>query len=126
MPDKIFRRSQHVVLENKRVLDAADALTNGDFHLLGRLMYQSHYSLQNDYEVSCKELDFLVQLTENKKYILGSRMMGGGFGGCTINIIEKAQATNFIELAAKNYKNQFGIDVTPYTISIENGASLVK
>ena len=126
MPENISKRCYHVVTENARVLEATDALLKGDFQLLGQLMYGSHYSLQNDYEVSCPELDFLVKQTEKKEYILGSRMMGGGFGGCTINLIEKEKIKPFIELVSKNYRNQFGIDLTPYTVSIGNGATLVN
>ncbi len=125
MPEVIFRRCHHVVTENNRVLAASDALKRGNIKKLGELIYQSHFSLQNDYEVSCSELDFLVQLTIDKDYILGSRMMGGGFGGCTLNIIDKKQVNHFIELASKQYRDQFGIDLTPYSVSIENGAKLI-
>jgi len=126
MSDTVFKRCHHVVTENNRVLQATEALQKGDFTTLGQLVYQSHLSLQNDYAVSCPELDYLVELTLDKEYILGSRMMGGGFGGCTINIIDKKQVANFTELAAELYRRQFGIDLTPYTVSIEDGATLVK
>lgn len=126
MPENILKRCYHVVTENQRVLDATEALVKKDFQKLGQLMYGSHYSLQHDYEVSCPELDFLVKLTKDKDHILGSRMMGGGFGGCTINLIEKNKVNQFIELASENYRKQFGIDLTPYMVSIGNGAELVK
>ena len=122
----IFNRCKHVVLENDRVLQATQALVNKDFVQLGQLVYQSHFSLQNDYEVSCKELDFLVQQTLDKDYILGSRMMGGGFGGCTISIIEKKRVDEFIALVAKKYRTYAGTDLTPYTVSIENGTAIKK
>lgn len=125
MSEVVFRRCRHVISENSRVLAATQALNMKDFNTLGKLIYQSHRSLQHDYEVSCKELDFLVDLSKSKDYILGSRMMGGGFGGCTINIIEKTQVNTFISEAAKAYKNQFGIDLTPYSVAIEEGAKLV-
>ena len=122
MSERVFRRCRHVVSENNRVLAATDALKTKDFNQLGALIYQSHHSLQHDYEVSCKELDYLVNLSKSKDYILGSRMMGGGFGGCTINIIEKSQVDSFIDEASKSYKTQFGIDLTPYSVDIEDGA----
>ena len=125
MPETIFRRCHHVVSENQRVLEATKALAAGKHQELGRLMYQSHFSLQHDYDVSCAELDFLVEQTLNKDYILGARMMGGGFGGCTLNLIEKARRDEFAEAAAHAYRARFGIGLTPYSVSIEDGASLV-
>ena len=123
IPENIFRRCHHVVLENNRVLEAVDALVTSNFQKLGELMYQSHLSLQKDYDVSCPELDYLVQYTFDKNYILGGRMMGGGFGGCTINIIKNEKVNHFIESVSQEYRNHFGHDLTPYTVSIENGAS---
>ncbi len=125
MRENIFSRCRHVVTENQRVLAATEALTNHQLDTLGQLMYQSHFSLQNDYKVSCPELDYLVELTLDKDYILGSRMMGGGFGGCTINLIEKSQTDAFINWAAEQYRQQFGISLSPYLVSIEDGAGLV-
>ncbi len=125
MSDRIFRRCHHVLSENQRVLAATEALLAGNIPALGQLLYQSHSSLQNDYEVSCPELDFLVQQTYDKEYILGSRMMGGGFGGCTINIIEKSRVGEFVEMASGEYRNRFGIDLVPIEVSIEDGAKRV-
>ncbi|GJM33330.1 MAG: galactokinase [Saprospiraceae bacterium] len=121
MPEQIFRRCRHVVSENQRVLAATKALSEGKLDILGQLIYQSHFSLQTDYEVSCPELDYLVQQTQDKDYILGSRMMGGGFGGCTINIIKKSRTKEFVAKISEAYQQQFGIDLTPYNISIEDG-----
>ena len=126
LPERIFRRCKHILLENERVLSAGEALVQKDFHQLGKLMYQSHFSLKNDYEVSCPELDFLVDQTIDKACILGSRMMGGGFGGCTISIIEKKSTDSFVESIHQKYKEQFGLDLTPFTVSIENGAKIVR
>lgn len=123
MPAAIFRRCRHVVGENQRVLQATQALLASDFKRLGELMYQSHFSLQNDYEVSCPELDFLVQQTLEKDYILGSRMMGGGFGGCTISIIEKGKAAAFVDAVSKSYHSHFGIALTPIEVAIGHGAA---
>lgn len=125
MSENVYNRCFHVVTENQRVLDATDALNEGNFSKLGELMYGSHFSLQNDYKVSCVELDFLVNVTLDKDYVLGSRMMGGGFGGCTINLIEKKYVDEFIKLASTKYFKEFGVHLTPYSVSIENGVELV-
>ncbi len=126
LPDEIFRRCKHVILENQRVIAGTESLIQKDFSRLGQLIYQSHFSLQNDYEVSCEELDFLVDLTIGKDYILGSRMMGGGFGGCTLVLLEDQKVDQFINFAAEKYKNKFRINLTPYKVSIENGASVTS
>ena len=125
MPLTIFKRCYHVVGENQRVIAATEAMKNKDHQLLGELVYQSHFSLQNNYEVSCTELDFLVQLTLDKTYILGSRMMGGGFGGCTISILKKDMVGIFKTYAAKAYQERFGKDLTPYIVAIEDGAKVL-
>ena len=125
LPELIFRRCKHVVTENDRVSNATAALIKNDYRTLGDLIYQSHFSLQNDYEVSCRELDFLVQETIDKDYILGSRVMGGGFGGCTINLVETSRLEEFTDNISKKYKSSFGIDLTPFTVSIEDGTSLI-
>ncbi|HKK78657.1 MAG TPA: galactokinase [Phaeodactylibacter sp.] len=118
----VFKRCHHVVAENQRVLQATQALTDSNHRLLGQLMYQSHTSLAQDFEVSCPELDFLVQQTLDMDFVLGSRMMGGGFGGCTINIIERQRAEAFVDTVSKRYKNQFGLELTPITVATGNGA----
>jgi galactokinase len=122
--EKVYHRCKHVILEDSRVLKATTALTNNDFKTLGNLIYDSHYSLQNYYEVSCPELDFLVTQTVDQPYILGSRMMGGGFGGCTINLIKKSRTEEFVDKISSSYRDRFGMDTTPYLVSIENGTQL--
>jgi len=126
LPNHIYKRCQHVVTENKRTLAAAKAIHEKDHQLLGQLMYNSHFSLQNDYEVSCPELDFLVQQTIDQDFVLGSRMMGGGFGGCTINIIAKEKADEFVNRISTNYRKQFAQDLTPYLVNIAAGSRIVS
>jgi len=126
MPETVFRRCHHVVTEISRVLEAAEALQRGKLAYLGELMYRSHDSLQNHYEVSCPELDFLVDQTRDKDYVLGARMMGGGFGGCTINVIEKSRREGFVNELAQRYCDRFGVDLTPFTIGIEDGTQFVQ
>jgi len=121
----IYRRCRHIISENQRVKKATKALLNKDFKSLGALMYQSHHSLQYDYEVSCSELDFLANFTKDLPYVLGSRMMGGGFGGCTINIIQQDEIAPFLALVTAAYKAKFGIDLTPYEVTIEDGAKVI-
>ena len=87
-------------------------------------MYKSHSGLKDLYEVSCDELDFLVDLTKSYDKILGARMMGGGFGGCTINLVEKSFKDEFIEIACKSYKDKFTIDLTPIEITICDGVKI--
>jgi len=124
--DQWYRRCHHVVTENARVLSATEALWNKNIEELGKLMYQSHQSLSKDYEVSCEHLDYLVEQTNELDFILGSRMMGGGFGGCTISLIHKEHTTAFIKTITEAYKAQFDITLLPYQVSIEDGTSVVK
>lgn len=126
MPELIYKRCKHVVEENERVVQATQALKSGDIHSLGQLIYASHQGLQHDYEVSCEELDFLVQHTKDNPSVLGSRMMGGGFGGCTINIIEKKKVTQFIDKISIAYRERFSKDLSPYEVAIEGGTRILE
>ena len=121
---KIYNRASFVINENQRTCDAAKKLNESKFYDLGSLMYKSHSGLKDLYEVSCDELDFLVDLTKPFEKILGARMMGGGFGGCTINLIEKSFKDEFIERAYKCYKDKFTIDLTPIEITICDGVKI--
>ena len=122
----IYERCFHVVTENQRVLDACKALQHNDLPHLGQLLYASHESLSKAYEVSCPELDFLVDYTKHLESVLGARMMGGGFGGCTINLLKKEYANEFIEQISKAYYNQFQIHLEAYPVDIANGASVLE
>ena len=121
---KIFNRASFVVNENIRTHIASKKLNEFKLIELGNLMYQSHEGLKDLYEVSCKELDFLVELTKPHNQIIGSRMMGGGFGGCTINLIDKKFKNEFIEKASKIYLKNFGIDLTAIEINICDGVKI--
>lgn len=122
--DLIFKRCHHVVSENQRVVNAVEAMRNGKLETLGKLMYESHHSLSDDYQVSCEELDFLVDRTKDDAAVLGSRMMGGGFGGCTINLVRSSYVDRFVENMSRAYRAKFEIDLTPYQVIIEDGASV--
>jgi galactokinase len=118
----VYKRCRYVIEENNRVEKAAEALKNNDFNTLGELLFQSHNGLSVDYEVSCKELDFLAQFAGESKWVAGARMMGGGFGGCTINLVQTDYLAKFIDEISKAYKHQFGIDLECYQVSICDAA----
>ena len=125
MNDFIYRRCKHVVSEIQRTLDACDAMKDGNLPKLGQLIYEGHYSLQHNYEVTCDETDFLVEYTKDKDYVLGARQMGGGFGGCTINLIHKHHSERFSAVVDQAYRNIFGKSTTPYVMDIAEGASVI-
>jgi galactokinase len=122
----IYKRCHFVVKEIRRVLDAVDALEQSDFKKLGRLMSETHHGLSKEYEVSCDEIDFLVAAVANENTVLGARMMGGGFGGCSINLIEKGTENDLIERITEKYRDAFGIDLKAYKIKISKGTTLYK
>ena len=124
--ETLFKRCHFVVNEIQRVQDAVIAIENSDFKKLGELMSQTHIGLSKEYEVSCDEIDFLVDSVQNEKSVLGSRMMGGGFGGCSINLVEKGSENKIIEKISTQYKAAFGIDLKSYKVKISKGTSFVK
>jgi galactokinase len=109
LPPRVYFRCRHVVSENQRTLAAAQALRSKDFVDFGRLMYESHASLRDDYEVSCREIDLLVELASSEPGIYGARMTGGGFGGCTVNLVRAESTDTFKAHMAEAYKNTTGI-----------------
>jgi len=114
MPELIYRRCHHVVSENERVLRTVDALQHGDLAAVGRCMAESHASLKNDYEVSCDELDLMVEIAGRAQGLVGARMTGGGFGGCTINLVESDAIENFQSRMKSEYKHATKIDPDIY------------
>ena len=118
----IFRRCRHVISENQRVLDAAAALRSADLQRFGELMYGSHRSLRDDYEVSCKELDLLVEVASSSEGVYGSRMTGGGFGGCTISLVRLAAVESFRERITRSYTAETGLVPDVYVCSAAQGA----
>ena len=125
LPQKIFNRSLYVAQENKRTLKAVKCLERNDLIEFGKCMYKSHDGLQNLYEVSCKELDFLVEKTKHLDYVLGSRMMGGGFGGCTINLVHKEKVEDFVQKLSAAYEEQFDIQLTSIQTTIGDGTQKI-
>jgi galactokinase len=122
MPDTIYRRCRHVVTEDQRVLDAANALQTQDLDRFGQLMYQSHASLRDDYEVSCAELDLLVDIASSIRGVDGARMMGGGFGGCTVNLVQSDWVTAFHTDMRKLYAGKVGTVPDLYICEPAQGA----
>lgn len=119
----IFNRCLFVVQEIERVPLAIKALSNGNINQLGELMTKTHYGLSELYEVSCPEMDFLVTEALGEAEVVGARMMGGGFGGCTINVVKKETADNVIQKLTKAYKLKYNIDLKAYKIKIAKGTS---
>ncbi len=116
------RRAKHAVAENQRTIEAVAALGAGDIERFGQLMNQSHVSLRDDYEVSCKEIDILVNLAWKIPGVLGSRITGGGFGGCTVSIVKNDSIDAFIETVGKAYLEKVGHEAEFYTVEIGDGA----
>ena len=121
-----YQKALYVIQENARTIKAAKAIENNDLDTLGSLIYQSHEGLSNQYKVSCDELDFLVEQAKKNKHVLGARMMGGGFGGCTINLVAKTEAKAFGETASIAYKKKFNKDCSIYFIELSEGTHVVN
>ena len=124
MPIKIFQRALYVSRENTRTLKAAELIQKGKILDFGTLMYQTHRGLSENYEVSCAELDFLVSLTKNIDQVAGSRMMGGGFGGCTINLVREDFVDTFLDLVKEKYKTEFNIELNSILVETSNGVEV--
>jgi galactokinase len=115
------RRAKHAVYENQRTIKATKALNDGNIELFGKLMNESHISLRDDYEVTCSELDILVE-SSWKNGAIGARMTGAGFGGCTVNLVPDNKLTEFIEKVGKEYEEKIGYEADFYVVSIGDGA----
>lgn len=122
LDDIVFKRCSYIVEENIRLADACKALSNGDFATFGKNMYGSHCGLRDKYQVSCAELDQLVEIAKTVPGVLGSRMMGGGFGGCTITLVEKSRVADFENAIKKCYKTPNGGDPEIFEVIIADGA----
>ncbi|MBQ3019486.1 MAG: galactokinase [Clostridia bacterium] len=122
----VAKRAEHVVNECDRVQRAVEALKNGDIVELGRLLNESHYSLRDLYEVTGKELDMLSELARKETDCLGSRMIGAGFGGCTISIVKKTAVEGFIRRVGRAYRDAIGYSASFYETSIEDGITVQK
>ncbi len=121
-----YQKAKYVIEENERVLDSVEHIKKDELKKVGALMYDSHEGLQKQYNVSCPELDLLVEETKKHKEIIGARMMGGGFGGCTINIIKKDIKNKVIGTITKEYENRFRKKCSVYKIEIGKGTRIIN
>lgn len=121
LSEEDFKRAKFVIEEKQRVLDVCDALNQGDYETVGKKMYETHEGLSKDYEVSCEELDFLNDVAKEAG-VTGSRIMGGGFGGCTINLVRKDLRDRFVDEAIRRFNEKYGHEPKIYDVVISDGA----
>ncbi|HTE29878.1 MAG TPA: galactokinase [Chryseolinea sp.] len=124
--ETVFNRCRYIVSENQRVLAGCDDLVNNDLSAFGKKMFQTHDGLSKLYDVSCKELDFLVDSVRNEPAVVGARMMGGGFGGCTINIIQADAIEDLFERMRKSYREIYSLELKMYTMITQSGTSIIQ
>lgn len=120
--DVCRKRARHAVCENQRTIRAVQALEQKDLVTFGKLLNASHVSLRDDYEVSCEEVDFLVELAWKQPGVLGGRITGGGFGGCTVNLVKKDAIASFTENICRQYREKYGLEAEVYVADIGDGA----
>lgn len=120
------KRAKHAVYENQRAIKAVEALKNNNIELFGQLMNASHKSLRDDYEVSCEEIDILVELAQAMPGVIGSRITGGGFGGCTVSIVKNEAVEYFVEEIGKAYVEKVGHEAEFYVVDIGDGAGVIR
>ena len=123
--DEDYKRAVYVIGEKQRVLDVCEALEKGDYETVGQRMYETHHGLSKDYEVSCEELDFLNDVAKECG-VTGSRIMGGGFGGCTINLVKEALYDTFVQTAKTKFNEKYGIEPIIIDVVISDGAHKVE
>jgi galactokinase len=116
-----YRRATYVLGEHDRVVAVCDALEAGNYEEVGHQMYLTHEGLKREYEVSCPELDFLVD-EARRLGVSGARLMGGGFGGCTINLVRSERCDRFLDEVQRTYRDRFGVDCQPIPVAIGDGA----
>ena len=126
LPEVVYRRCRHVITENIRVLAAAEALERHDLYRFGELMRGSHFSLRDDYEVSSRELDVMVELAFMSDGVYGARMTGGGFGGCTVNIVDVPYVEEFTRFVARQYEHITKLRPEIYVCEASNGAEEIR
>ena len=122
----IFKRCKYVIEENIRLLEGCEDLKSGDIKALGKKMFRTHEGLSKEYEVSCKELDYLVDYVKDHTSVLGARMMGGGFGGCTINLVKEENIDDLVKNISRDYQLAMNLELTSYIAGIESGACVIK
>lgn len=124
--DEEYQKALYIINENNRVKQFSEAINKDDIAALGNLLYQSHEGLSTKYKVSCEELDFLVDSAKECPNVLGARMMGGGFGGCTINLVKKHEFKVFKKDIARKFRNKFKKECSAYSVKLSKGTKIVK
>ena len=124
LDEVLLRRARHVVTENQRVLAATEALKTGNWSILGDLLYESHHSLRDDYQVSCEELDILVELAQAQDDVFGARMTGGGFGGCIVALVNREALSSVATSISEGYAQQVGLSPKCYRVKPASGADI--
>ncbi len=126
LTEVVYKRCLYIISENERLLQGCTLIEKGDLKGFGQLMYHTHEGLSKLYEVSCEELDFLAENAYTFKGVTGTRMMGGGFGGCTINLVEQDSVEAFINFIKEKYKKQFHKETEVYITQIEDGTKVIE
>jgi galactokinase len=126
MPENVFRRCRHIITENRRVELAASALERGDLYAFGALMAEAHRSFRDDFEASCSEIDTLVEIASHLPGCYGARITGGGFGGCTINLVDQGMAEQFRQSIHSQYRATYQIDADIYLCRASDGATRIS
>ncbi|MEQ8471781.1 MAG: galactokinase [Marinoscillum sp.] len=126
MSEVVFKRCEYVIKENERVITMTSAMEKSNFHELGEILTTAQAGMRDNYEISCPEIDFMADFANSRSDVLGARMMGGGFGGCTINLVNKGSEELFIQELSVAYKKEFDKEITPIRVQIADGVGLIK
>ncbi len=126
MDNIVFKRCKYVIEENQRLEDVTKFLNSGEIIKVGEILKNAQNAMRYEYEVTCKEIDFMADFANGHEDVVGARMMGGGFGGCTINIVKKGSEDSFVAELNELYKNEFGKEITPIPVKISDGVSLLS
>ena len=126
LSEEDYQKALYVVQENARVQKASKMINANNIIGLGELLFEAHNGISNQFKVSCKELDFMVEKAKAHPDVIGARMMGGGFGGCTINIVKKGKVESYIEELSKQYLKEFGFACSPYSVKLSDGTHIIN
>ena len=124
--ETLYNRLYHIINENNRVLEMKDYLEKGELRNIGKLLNQSHYSLSKYYNVSCEEIETIIEISEKQSGFYGGRIMGGGFGGCTINLIDECQKDKFIENVKSLFFDKYSYELKADFVNFSNGLNINK
>ena len=121
----VFKRCKYILEENQRVEAACNLLQTQGLQAIGSLLYASHEGMKNEYQISCPELDFLIDHTPDSLNFFGARMVGGGFGGCTLNLLKKEAVADFQAYIARKYREKWGLELRMWEVKIMDGVSIM-